>query len=274
MGRVLKICVVAGAVGMGALQASGGVVTYPAPEGAVLNKTFTVEVNGEIFDNLQLFANPIDTDRPTEKMLKKLRRDSRYHYFGPGYHRIDTLKVGSGETVYVAGGAVVEGYIVVDGANGAKVLGRGMVYPEKWAGVTVANSRNVEIRGIFTTQCPVGGSDSVMIENVKVMSWYGWGDGFNVFASNNVTYRHIFARTSDDCTTVYATRKGYKGGCRNILTEDAVLWADVAHPFMIGLHGSATEIGPDAAPDTISDIVYRNNGIRRPIWRPSSSANM
>ena len=221
-------------------------------------RNLTLEVNGEIFDNLHLFANPLDENRPTEHMLKKLRKDRKYHYFGPGYHRIDSLKVGSGETVYIAGGAVVEGYIEVKGANGARVLGRGMVYPKKWSGIRVDNSRNVEVNGIFTTQCPIGASDSVLIENVKVMSWYGWGDGFNVFASSNVTYRHIFARTSDDCTTIYATRKGYVGGCRNILTEDAVLWADVAHPFMIGLHGSATEAGVDAAPDVITDIVYRN----------------
>ena len=67
-----------------------------------------------------------------------------------------------------------------------------------------------------------------------------------------------FARTSDDCTTIYATRKGYNGGCRNILTENSVLWADVAHPFMIGLHGSAKELGVEAPADTIQNIVYRN----------------
>ncbi|MDE6142622.1 MAG: endo-polygalacturonase, partial [Muribaculaceae bacterium] len=45
---------------------------------------------------------------------------------------------------------------------------------------------------------------------------------------------------------------------RNILTENAVLWADVAHPFMIGLHGSAAELGADAPADTIQNVVYRN----------------
>ena len=40
--------------------------------------------------------------------------------------------------------------------------------------------------------------------------------------------------------------------------ENSTLWADVAHPIMIGLHGSATEIGPDAPADTICNIVYRN----------------
>lgn len=220
-------------------------------------RNLCVEVNGEIFDNLQLFANPLDQNAPTEKELKKLRKDKRYRYFGPGYHKTDTLRLGNGETVYIAGGAFVEGTIVAENIRDARILGRGVVYPAR-AGVYINNCRNVEVEGIFTTQCPIGGSDSIRVENVKVMSSYGWGDGFNVFASNNVIYRHIFARTSDDCTTVYATRKGFKGGCRNILTEDAVLWADVAHPFMVGLHGAAKEISVDAPSDVIENVVYRN----------------
>ncbi len=164
----------------------------------------------------------------------------------------------SGETLYVAGGAVIDGDIQIKEADGVRVIGRGMIYPERKIGVMVSESSNVEVNGIFTTQCAVGGSDNVRVENVKVMSSYGWGDGFNVFASNNVSYKNIFARTSDDCTTVYATRKGFNGGCKNIKTEDAVLWADVAHPFMIGLHGSATELGRDSPADVITDVVYRN----------------
>ena len=100
----------------------------------------------------------------------------------------------------------------------------------------------------------MGGSDSVGISNVKVMSWYGWGDGFNVFASNNVRYNNVFARTSDDCHTIYCTRKGYDGSSCNITMDDAVLWADVAHPIMIGLHGS---FNPEK-PDSVVGAHYRN----------------
>ena len=212
-------------------------------------RLLSVEVNGEIFDNLQLFANPIETDIP----------DANSIYFGPGYHKLDsTLVVGNNTEVYVAGGAYVDGKIEVRDASDVKIHGRGMIYPSRAIGIYVMRSKNVSVEGVFTTQCAVGGSDGVDVNNVKVMSYYGWGDGFNVFASNNVHYDSLFARTSDDCTTVYATRKGFVGGCKNILTENSVLWADVAHPFMIGLHGSAKEIGVDAPSDVIEDIVYRN----------------
>ena len=216
-------------------------------------RNLSVEVNGDIFNNLHLFANPMDASEPSPKELKKLLKDKNFIYFGPGYHRLDdVLRIGSNQWLYVAGGAVVDGEVVVENAENVRVTGRGMIYPERKMGIMVSRSHNVEIEGIFTTQCAVGGSNGVKISNVKVMSYYGWGDGFNVFASSNVHYDGVFARTSDDCTTIYATRKGFKGGCRNITTENSVLWADVAHPFMIGLHGNPEE------PDTIEDVVYRN----------------
>lgn len=219
-------------------------------------RLLSVEINGDRFNNLQLFANPIETSAP--KNVKKFLKNKKNRYFGPGYHKIETLKPESGSEIYIAGGAVIDGKIEIDNVRDVKLYGRGMVYPSKTMGIRLSNVHNVDVDGIFTTQCAVGGSDSVRINNVKVMSYYGWGDGFNVFASNNVHYNNVFARTSDDCTTIYATRKGYNGGCRNILTENSVLWADVAHPFMIGLHGSAKELGVEAPADTIQNIVYRN----------------
>lgn len=236
---------------------SYGIEHHVGADGAI---TFTldrprklsVEVNGDRFDNLQLFANAIDKDAPTAKQLKKLRKDKNYVYFGPGYHKLDTLKVRSGQHVHIAGGAVVDGVIEVDDARDVRITGHGMVYPYRKMGLRVSRSRNVSIEGPFTTQCAVGQSDSVSIANVKLMSYYGWGDGFNVFASNNISYNDCFARTSDDCTTIYATRKGYEGGCRNIRFENMILWADVAHPIMIGLH-SETE-----RREVIEDAVYRN----------------
>lgn len=215
-------------------------------------RKLSVEVNGDIFDNLQLFANGIDADAPSPRALKKLRKNKDYIYFGPGYHRFDTLQVRSGQHVHIAGGAVVDGVIEVSDARDVRITGHGMVYPHRKMGLRVQRSANVSISGPFTTQCAVGQSDSVTVDNVKLMSYYGWGDGFNVFASNNISYNDCFARTSDDCTTIYATRKNYQGGCRNISFENMVLWADVAHPVMIGLHSETERC------ETIENALYRN----------------
>lgn len=134
-----------------------------------------------------------------------------------------------------------------------RIYGRGEVHPAgRGAGVYVKRSKKVEAEGIIVTQLPVGQSDSVAVTNVKAISSYGWGDGMNAFASSNVRYDSVFCRNSDDCSTIYATRMGFKGSCKNILMENSTLWADVAHPIMIGIHGNVEE------PDTIENITYRN----------------
>lgn len=224
-------------------------------------RNLSVEVNGDIFHNLHLFANPIDKNRPSAKVLKNLKKHKKLIYFAPGLHQLpgDTMQIPSGYTVYVDGGARVLGTLIANNARDIKFYGRGEIHPKgRGFGIEIRRSRNIDADGVIVTQIPVGGSDSVRINNVKSISYYGWGDGMNVFASNNVHYNNVFCRNSDDCSTVYATRKGYVGGCQNILMENSTLWADVAHPIMIGLHGSATEIGPDAPADTISNVTYRN----------------
>lgn len=229
----------------------------------------SVEVNGDIFHNLHLFANPLDSNRPSVKELRKAagsyknysKKGGNLLYFGPGVHRLagDTLRIASNTTVYVDGGARVCGTLIADGVENVKFFGRGEIHPSgRGEGIYVKRSRNVEADGVIVTQIPVGGSNSVRINNVKSISSYGWGDGMNVFASDSVSYNRVFCRNSDDCNTVYATRKGFRGGCRNIRMENSTLWADVAHPIMIGLHGAATEVGTDAPADTIADLTYRN----------------
>ncbi len=204
----------------------------------------SVEINGRIYDNLHIFADSV-MDKP-----KVSRRD--LIYFGPGYHDFhgDSIAVPSGKTVYIDPGAVINGWLSVYRAHDVRILGHGLVMPGRHEGIMVRYSRRVLIDGPLTTQMPIGGCDSVTVRNAKVMSWYGWGDGFNIFASNHIRQHHLFARTSDDCSTIYCTRKDYRGSCRDIRVSDCVFWADVAHPIMIGLHSETPE------PEEITNVVY------------------
>ncbi|MDP2890730.1 MAG: endo-polygalacturonase, partial [Bacteroidota bacterium] len=159
-------------------------------------RNLSVEVNGDIFHNLQLFANPIDEFIPD-------KNDTSLIYFGPGIHKLENgkLNVPSGKTVYLAGGAVLMGQVLIEGVRDVKLIGRGIIDHSVKMGVHIANSKNIAIEGIFCTQCATGSSDSVTIRNVKSISYFGWGDGMNVFASNNVLFDGVFCRNSDDCTT-------------------------------------------------------------------------
>lgn len=216
-------------------------------------ENLSVEVNGDIFDNIQLFAGAVPADAPAEKELRKLRKNKDFVYFAPGYHKLsEPFRVKDNQRVYISGGAFVDGVIEIDSVRNVKLWGRGIVYPNRTSGIRVRKSHNVEIDGLMTTQLPVGESDSVKIKNVKVISYYGWGDGFNAFASDNVHYDGVFARTSDDCTTVYCTRLGHKGSSSDITMENSTLWADVAHVIEIGLHGNVEQ------PDSAVNLLYRN----------------
>lgn len=213
-------------------------------------RNLSVEVNGDIFHNLHLFTNPIDEAKP-----QKPRKAKGMIYFGPGIHRLpnDSLSVPSGSSVYIAGGARVFGTLYVTDAHDVSIRGRGIIHPEgRGAGVVIKRSKRVEVEGIISTQVPVGESDSVSVRRVKVISSYGWGDGLNVFASSHVLFDGVFCRNSDDCTTVYATRLGHRGSCKDITMQNSTLWADVAHPIMIGIHGDADH------GDTIEDLRYVN----------------
>lgn len=214
----------------------------------------SVEINGDIFDNIQLFAGAIPSNIPQGKELKKCLKDKNFIYYGPGYYKLgEPLRLHDNQQLCVAGGAYIDGVVKIDSASNVKVWGRGIFMPShREEGIYISNSHDVSVEGLLTTQVPVGGSDNVEINNVKVISYYGWGDGFNVFASNNVNYDGVFARTSDDCTTVYCTRKGFEGSARNIKMENSTLWADVAHVFEIGLHGNVEK------PDSAVNLVYRN----------------
>ena len=210
-----------------------------------LPRYISVEINGNIYQNLQLFADNI-LEKPKVKKKKDLM------YFGPGVHDFkgDSIHIPSGKTVFIDNGAVIKGWLSTYGSRDVKILGPGIVMPGRHEGIMVRYSKNVYIDGPLTTQLPIGGSDSVTVKNTKVMSWYGWGDGFNIFASNNIRQEHIFARTSDDCSTIYCTRKNYHGGCSNVTIKDFVMWADVAHPIMIGLHSETHE------DEVIDNVLY------------------
>lgn len=207
----------------------------------------SVEINDDIFHNLHLFANPIEKNVPDSK-------DPNVMYFGPGIHEVPNQKliVPSNKTVYLAGGAVLKGQIALDGVSNVNIVGRGIVDQEVKLGIHIANSKNVNVEGVFASQCLAGGSDGVKINNVKTISFFGWGDGMNVMASNNVFYDRVFVRSSDDCTTVYGTRKGFKGGCKNVTMQNSTLWADVGHPILIGTHGNSDK------PDVLENLNYIN----------------
>ena len=212
----------------------------------------SVEFDGDITNNLLVFTSkPSVKVDEARKMAKKTKR--KFQYFAPGYYTQEKIVVPSNTTVYLEGGSYFTGTFCIEDAENVSIIGRGIARPVNgYEGCHVHRSKNVLIDGLILNTCPVGGSDGVTLHDVRSISHPQWGDGLNVFASSNVLYDRVFCRNSDDCTTAYATRKGFSGSVRNIRMTNSTLWADVAHPIFIGLHGNP------AVGDSIVRLRYEN----------------
>lgn len=233
-------------------------------------RNISVEVNGDIFHNLQLFANPIESFKPSPS-------DANVIYYGPGIHKIGTVKVSSNKTVYIAGGAIVQGQLLISNVENVRVIGHGIltqlsdlndleekspplsskgVHSERNDELTINSSKKIEIDGLIILphkySILVGDSKDVSINNIKSISSEGNADGIDVFCSSDILIDHVFMRNSDDCLAIYGHRWTYYGNVKNITLQNSVLWADVAHPIIIGTHGDTPH------PDTLGDMKFVN----------------
>ncbi|MEJ6979720.1 glycosyl hydrolase family 28 protein [Pedobacter sp. P351] len=215
----------------------------------------SVEFDGDRLHNLHVFGNAIETTKPDPN-------DPNVIYFGPGLHQPtdlpgDEFNIPSGKTVYIAGGAVVRAKLVCDRIENVKVIGRGIL-DQPMRGVEIRHSKNVEVDGIIVLNPKHytiygGGSTNLIIRNIKSFSANPWSDGIDLMSCSNVLIDDVFLRTSDDCIAIYGHRWDFYGDASNYKITNSILWADVAHPIQIGLHGNTKTSG-----EVIEDILFDN----------------
>ncbi len=199
----------------------------------------SVEFDGSITDNLLLFTSrPAQTREAAAQAARAAGR--QFRYYAPGYYTDAVIPVPSNTTVYLAGGSYFTGTFAIEDAENVQILGRGIARPQNgYEGAHVYRSKGVVMDGLVVNTCPIGASSSVTLHDVRAISHPQWGDGLNVFGgSSHIRFDRVFCRNSDDCTTVYATRKGFEGSVHDVVMTNSTLWADVAHPIFIGLHGN------------------------------------
>ncbi|MDQ0889714.1 hypothetical protein QFZ81_004802 [Paenibacillus sp. V4I9] len=222
-------------------------------------RKLSLEVNGDRFHNLHIFANPLEENVPD-------LADPDVIYFGPGIHILEEpqFHIPSGKTVYIAGGAVVVGALVCEHVHDVTIRGRGLLYMsdfEKttyYRGVQITFSKNITIEGIITVDPPhytvlIGQSEHISIRNLKTFSTRGWSDGIDMMSCSHIDIDDVFLRTSDDCIAIYGHRGEFDGDSRHVTVRNSILWADVAHPMNIGTHGDSENGG-----NVIENIVFEN----------------
>lgn len=190
------------------------------------NGTYTVEFNGETEGALQLIANPI-TQEPTGNVIRVSSGTSR----GETY-------VGSGQTLYIEGGAAVYGRITL-GSN-AKVVGSGILEPGgAWGNISlnITGVNNSSVEGITVVNPPswiveCRDSSYITFNYFHILSATPNSDGISIQSSNHVTINNGYYRTWDDGVVL----KNYSAGnyTNNVSVNNCVFWTDLAQSMEIG----------------------------------------
>lgn len=189
---------------------------------------------------LLLFANPLELEPPRPDAPGVI-------YFGPGLHKPGAIQVRDGQTLYLAGGAVVKGAIVAQGSN-VHICGRGILDGSdyEWQHgpheYTVGiYGTNVDLNGITIRGSPqwtiaLRGSRQVRISNVKLCnSRVQNDDGVDVCNSQDVRISDCFIRSDDDCVALKGLDfKAADSNVERITVENCVLWCDRARVFLLG----------------------------------------
>lgn len=206
-----------------------------------------------VFDNnyqgntLHLFANSIDTNAPTGSSTDLV-------YFGRGYHNLNgSLSISRNQQVYIAGGAVVDGTLKIEGGNGASINGRGMLMKQDLDGVvlSVSNTNNSTLDGILVHNHRNPGwtvafhlVSGVDVTNVNVVSTrYASTDGFDIVNSHNVTLKNVFVRACDDAIAIKGLIEDAPADCppnENMLFENLQLWNDCNNAMCLGAETRAS----------------------------------
>ncbi|MBR4166336.1 MAG: hypothetical protein IKR44_00740, partial [Bacteroidales bacterium] len=190
---------------------------------------------------LALFADPPEAGVPSPGT-------PGVRYFGPGVHDAGQIFLEDNLTIYIAGGALVNGQVRGSGKN-VRILGRGSF----GGNLSVNNCENLTVDGIFFRSTrgwtnTVTNSVNTVYRNVKVFSHTGtWGlDGINPVSCKGFLIEDCFLRTRDDCIAVKANGnpENYDLSCRDVTVRGCTLvgW-DHADGMTLGfeLNGGTVE---------------------------------
>lgn len=246
-----------------------------------------VEINKERFHNLHLFVGSLE-EAPdkygadvflvkgsltgpgyvADGMNAEIASmpEGRLVYIEAGIHYIGEFiwHLPSHTRVYLEGGAILKGALVCEHVEDVSIFGRGMLYLANFErfsstnGLRLSHSRNITVENLMFVNPPhytihLGDCENVSIRNIKSFSCEGWSDGIDMMSCRNVTVDGGFLRTSDDCIAIYGSRWDNRGDSRDITVKNISVWADVAHPLMIGTHGAHEANG-----DLVENITFEN----------------
>ncbi len=226
----------------------GGICYFLLAKPANLSVEFTPQTGAVITHPMLVFADPLERDVPSPD-------DPNVLYLGPGVHQLGSdVQLHSGETVYLAGGAWVEGAFHGTDVQNVVIKGRGTIdglfmdtgnqaQNKKQPGLidilcdtggdpartcaTNPTSRNVLIDGITLVDGPRFNvralSEYTTIRNVKMIGWWINTDG--IVAGDKSLVEDNFVKVNEDSLKLF---------WGDSVVRDNVVWQlENGAPFML-----------------------------------------
>ncbi len=181
-----------------------------------------------------------------------------------GEHAVDELVLSSGDTLYLAEGAILHAHLVTVGSENVTVCGRGILdidgeYSRKGRRMThLYECKNLTFRDITMTgsygwSLVFTGCEGVTVDGVNIMTWVCTGDGIDIVGSHDVTVQNCFIRTADDCIAIKAVDYRGAAGLQNVYNVNVrrcVMWNAIP--------GNGIEIGFETRCDEMYDITFED----------------
>ena len=213
-----------------------------------------IEINE--LPHLAIFANPLETDAPKKD-------DAGVIYYGPGFYNVGTIQLQSNQTIYIAGGAVVNADVRGSHVRNVKISGRGILN----GNVKISASDNIEVDGIFNrnthgwcntlTDCR-----HTIYNNVKVFSYKTvWGiDGIDPVSCKDFLINDCFIRTRDDCISIKSEKGSDRFPVKDINTDSI----RVFNCLLVGWqHADGVTLGFELQGGTVQNVLVKNCDILR-----------
>ena len=213
----------------------------------------SIEINDHLDAPLFIFWDP-----PVETP----ENDGKTIIFKAGQiHEVGKMILGSGDRVFLEGGAVVRAWLLIENAVDVRVWGPGVLDQSKRDfrenTIYVRKSREVLLEDVllldtFSWSLHLSFSEDVRINRVRIIGWRPNCDGIDVLSSSHVAIRDCFFRNADDCVAIKSGKwdMDETGVMEDITVERCVFWND--------LPGNAMEIGFELDNRLVQSVHFRD----------------
>lgn len=228
--------------------------------GHVNGRTLTFTISGpqklyieiDSLPHLAIFSNPLEENVPQQGNASVI-------YYAPGtINNEKQIDLQSNQTIYIAGGAVVNANIRGKNLQNVRVIGRGILN----GNVRISGTTNLVVDGIFIrstngwcntlTDC-----HNTLYRNVKVFSYKTvWGiDGIDPVSCKNFMIDDCFIRTRDDCVSIKSMASHGRDTVKDINTDSITVKNSV---LMGWQHADGVTLGFELQGGLVQNVLVKN----------------